>query len=260
MDPFTSPLNQVPYRVLSLRTIFFAAILIVLIGVGVAIWLLAAFGSGGDQQRNQLEAIKTAGTIVVGTGGAAALLLAARRQRSTEIALKHQELVAATTEADATARRITELYTTAVEQLGSDKAPVRLGGLYALERLAQDNPHQRQTIVNVLCAYLRMPYDAAAEPSVEQRQELEVRLAAQRLLFNHLQSGAITFFWAGMYLDLTGATLVDFQLAGCTVDRATFQNATFVGSTDFDGTVFTHATNFSGATFDGEIPDEVAGV
>jgi plasmid stabilization system protein ParE len=35
------------------------------------------------------------------------------------------------------------------EQLGSDKALVRLAGLYALERLAQDNPVQRQTVVNV---------------------------------------------------------------------------------------------------------------
>jgi hypothetical protein len=41
---------------------------------------------------------------------------------------------------------------------GSDKAPVRLAGLYALERLAQNNEYQRQTIVNVVCAYLRMPY------------------------------------------------------------------------------------------------------
>jgi hypothetical protein len=49
-------------------------------------------------------------------------------------------------------QRITDLYIKPVEQLGSDKAPVRLGGLYALERLAQGNPDQRQTIVNVPCA------------------------------------------------------------------------------------------------------------
>jgi hypothetical protein len=59
---------------------------------------------------------------------------------------------------DATERRVTELYTKAADQLGSDKAPVRLAGLYALERLAQDNPSQRETIVNVICSYLQMPY------------------------------------------------------------------------------------------------------
>jgi hypothetical protein len=154
----------VRYTVLSLKTIWTAAAVIALAGTGVAIWLLLAYGRGDAQQVNQLEAIKTAGTIVVGTGGAAALLLAARRQRTAEIALKqkdrdqhHQERNARSTEHDATERRVTELHTTAVEQLGSDKAPVRLGGLYALERLAQDHPEHRQTIVNVLCAYLRMP-------------------------------------------------------------------------------------------------------
>ena len=70
---------------------------------------------------------------------------------------------------DATERRITELYTKAFEQLGNDKGAVRLGGLYALERLAQDNPPHRQTIVNVICAYLRMPFPPAAPASINGR-------------------------------------------------------------------------------------------
>jgi uncharacterized membrane protein YidH (DUF202 family) len=175
--------GEVRYRVLSVRAIVTWAVVIVSAGVGVAVWLLLTY-TGGDTAANrvQLEAIRTVGTIVVGTGGAAALLLAARRQRSAEIALnqkdrdqadvarthalqervaeqtrQHQERVAAATEPDAEARRITDLYTKAAEQLGSDKAPVRLAGLYALERLGQDHVEQRQTIVNVLCAYLRMP-------------------------------------------------------------------------------------------------------
>jgi hypothetical protein len=78
---------------------------------------------------------------------------------------------------DATERRVTELYTKAADQLGSDKAPVRLAGLYALERLAQDSPGQRQTIVNVICAYLQMPYTppgiAPVEPSADDRSSGE---------------------------------------------------------------------------------------
>jgi hypothetical protein len=58
-----------------------------------------------------------------------ALLLTARRQRYTELALVY-------TDRDATERRITELYTKGADQLGSDQTPVRLAGLYALERLA----------------------------------------------------------------------------------------------------------------------------
>jgi hypothetical protein len=80
--------------------------------------------------------------------------------------------VATDTRHDAAERRITELYTKAADQLGSAKAPVRLAGLYALERLAQGNPTHRQTIVDVICAYLWMPFtlprsEAPDSPRVE---------------------------------------------------------------------------------------------
>jgi hypothetical protein len=180
------------YRVLSTRTIALSAAALVVIGVGVGVWLLIAYGDGTVESSNRLDAIKTAGTIVVGTGGAGALWLAARRQRTSEIALRQKDLdhekvdrdyalrerMAAASEADALERRVTDLYTKAAEQLGSDKAPVRLAGMYALERLAQATPDQRQTVVNVLCAYLRMPFDAfAVDPVVA--EEHQVRLTAQ---------------------------------------------------------------------------------
>lgn len=281
--------GDVRYRVLSPWTIAAWSVLIVLVGAGVAVWLLLGFTGGNvEVNRVQLDAVRTAGTIVVGTGGAAALLLAARRQRSTEIALKQkdrdqalQERVATTTEADAEARRITDLYTKAVEQLGSEKAPVRFGGLYALERLAQDHVEQRQTIVNMLCAYLRMPYALPNEPSrdyvdaaadaitplangvePEKRvaqyqdrvQEREVRLTAQRLLRSHLDPGVdpdhpVATFWANIDLDLTGATLIDFQLTRCMVRAAKFDSVTFTGPAHFNSATFTGPAAFVWATF-----------
>jgi len=60
-------------------------------------------------------------------------MLALRRQH-------HQEIATALTDRDATERRITGLYTRAAEQLGNDKAPVRLGGLYALEGSLRTTP------------------------------------------------------------------------------------------------------------------------
>jgi hypothetical protein len=63
-------------------------------------------------------------------------------------------------------------------------------------RVAQNNPDQRQTVVNVFCAYLRMPYQPPGEPPTdddrmaehrERVQEREVRLTAQRLLQEHLK-------------------------------------------------------------------------
>ena len=82
----------------------------------------------------------------------------------------HQEIATVLGNLDATGRPLTEEYTKAVEQLGSNKAPVRFDGLYALERLAQDNPARRQTIVDVICAYLRMPFSPAAPASKPERR------------------------------------------------------------------------------------------
>uniref|UniRef100_UPI003F49077F hypothetical protein n=1 Tax=Saccharothrix espanaensis TaxID=103731 RepID=UPI003F49077F len=164
-----------------------------------------------DRATARLDAVKIAASVAVGGGGLFALYLAALRQRTQEDELKarHAELAQRDraqddTRADAEARRITELYAKSAEQLGSDKAPVRLAGLYALERLAQDNPDRpdlRQTVVNVLCAYLRMPYTLPGAPPAEDAdetlrarhderwQEQQVRLTAQRVLRDHLRPG-----------------------------------------------------------------------
>lgn len=253
--------DQPLYKILSTRTLWWAAAIITVVAAGTTTWLLLAYG-------NQLEAIKTASTIVLTTGGAAALLLAARRQRSTEIALNQKDRDLHHQERDAIERRITDLYTKAADQLGSDKAPVRLAGLYALERVAQDNPTQRQTIVNVLCAYLRMPYQPPGDPPApdadeqllvahrEQLQEREVRLTAQRLLTDHLRPGddpdnPSPTFWANVNLDLTGATLIAFDLQQGKVHTARFVAATFVGGAAFSRATFTGDAEFTSATFRG---------
>jgi hypothetical protein len=51
--------------------------------------------------------------------------------------------------------QITERFSRAIEQLGSDKKDVRLGGIYTLERVARDSPGDRRTIQSVLGAYVR---------------------------------------------------------------------------------------------------------
>ena len=146
----------------------------------------------------------------------------------------------------------------AVEQLGSDKAQVRFGGLNALERLAQDNPAHRQAIVDVICSYLRMPFSPTApaskptpevgevleEPGTESatetdgigdtwEQERQVRLTAQRILTRHLRDDRAEDqrftdspdprFWPNIRLDLTGATLIDFNLVDAVITDANFR-------------------------------------
>ncbi len=246
-------------------------------------WLLTiASGAkpGTDRANSRLDAVRTGLAAGAGAGAAVGLMLAFRRQH-------HQEVATVLTDLDATERRITELYTKAVEQLGNDKAPVRLGGLYALERLAQDNPAHRQTIVNVICAYLRMPFSPTAPPmskpepeaADEQgerdteaeatadgigdtwQQEGQVRLTAQRILAEHLRDDRAKEkrstdppsprLWPDIRLDLAGATLIDFNLEYGVMAYANFSWATFSGNARFDGATFSGDAGVDGATFSG---------
>ena len=51
--------------------------------------------------------------------------------------------------------QITERFTRAIDQLGDDKLDVRLGGIYALERIAKSSRDDHGPIVEVLTAFLR---------------------------------------------------------------------------------------------------------
>lgn len=51
--------------------------------------------------------------------------------------------------------QVTDRYTKAVDQLGNEELAVRLGGIYALQRIARDSPSDRDTIAEILCAYAR---------------------------------------------------------------------------------------------------------
>jgi hypothetical protein len=222
---------------------------VIVLGVGAVAWTVLLWRYGGAGPGVELDAVRTAGTVTVAAGGAAALLLAARRQVHTE--------------RDSGEQRITELYTRAVDQLGNGQAPVRLGGLHALERLAKNNPAQRQTIVDVICAYLRMPYTPPADDHApgedapedahrryeQSRQELQVRLTAQRILSTHLQPEEAAVFWPNIDLDLTDAYLYQLDLTACHVRRALFDGAKFADHAMFREMTFASDAQFNDAEF-----------
>lgn len=261
--------------------------------IAVTMWLMLEQTDslhGAQRTTARIDAIKTALTVGAGTGGAAALLLALRRQWLSEHTHIRQEAADQVAEFDASERRITELYTAATGQLGSDSPPVRLAGMYALERLAQDHPAHRQTVVDVYCSYLRMPFSPTPPPdlpeteladlSVAERaaassahqaasaaweQERVVRVTAQRILTQHLFTGVDhgpdpawplnpspeePKFWPGIDLDLTGAVLLDFEFAGRRVESATFERCRFVGGANFAYSEFIKHVNFRGARFE----------
>src|SRR6266568_4075356 len=51
--------------------------------------------------------------------------------------------------------QVTDRFTKAIEQLGSDKLDVRIGGIYALERIARDSAKDHPTVMEVLTAFIR---------------------------------------------------------------------------------------------------------
>jgi Pentapeptide repeats (8 copies) len=51
--------------------------------------------------------------------------------------------------------QLTEHFTRAIDQLGSEKLDIRLGGIYALERLALNSPDDRSAVTPILGAYVR---------------------------------------------------------------------------------------------------------
>src|SRR5215213_10062077 len=51
--------------------------------------------------------------------------------------------------------QITERFTRAIDQLGSEKLEIRLGGIYSLERIARESEEDHWPIMEVLTAYVR---------------------------------------------------------------------------------------------------------
>ncbi|MFD5392343.1 hypothetical protein ACFWMG_46995 [Streptomyces sp. NPDC127074] len=163
------------------------------------------------------DLVKLSFGVVAGAGALVALVVAYRRQRVDE-AGAHREAT----------RLHTERFGQAVEQLGSDSPAVRLGGVHALAGLADDAPDDslRQTCIDVLCAYLQLPFtpDPGDDPAHQEEHHRylafrKVRHTILRLIGDHYRRPRGTRrSWQGCNLDLTGVTIDG---------RVVFDGATF---------------------------------
>ncbi|GIF72924.1 pentapeptide repeat-containing protein [Asanoa siamensis] len=272
--PATAGEDRLPWLVTD-RGIATAVVATMALGLTALLWMLQVAGdapTAAQRSTLRIDAIKYGVGYVAAAGGLAALLLAVRRQRLAERAYELAQQTQAHTEQDARERRVTELYTKAVELLGSPDAAVRLGALYALDRLAQDNVGQRQPIVNVVCALLRMPFAPPVAPGQrgarnggrDPNEQLQVRVTAQGILTRHLccppgsadadvAGSPEQTFWPGIDIDLTGARLVDWSIERGRLHRAVFTRATFDGRTRFDSASFADAASFAGAVFAAQV-------
>ncbi|MCP2358328.1 hypothetical protein HD597_005348 [Nonomuraea thailandensis] len=154
--------------------------------------------------------------------------------------------------------QITDRYTKAAEQLGSDKRDVRLAGIYALQRLATDSPRDRDTIRNVLAAFVRgrdactpaagkttLPTQCTIAheklrtiPSIRPEADVFAALTIAPALANHDASitsqadfSHVRFPRANLFrANLSGADLRGADLSGADMAEAGLRDAALVGA------------------------------
>ena len=206
----------------------------------------------------------------------------AKANADIKAALKNQEHQAKFLKERKAERR--ERYTKAVEQLGNEKAPVRMGGVYTLIGLAdewlldenlgyREKVREGQVIVNNLCAYIRSPftlasyYDELSEdaPSSEGiykdnqqkfytdkaalKSEADIRLSIIKEIHNRLQNPDKNTpgAWSDFEYDFSGSTFFyPVDLTNSYYKKpVNFSGSTYQGNADFDSSTYQSRADFS---------------
>ena len=216
-----------------------------------------------DEYRRTLAQILAGGGLLVG------LYLGWRRVRAAEEG------------------QITERFTKAIEQLGQegdDNMAIRLGGIYALERLAKDSEKDHGPIMEVLTAYVRekapkrgkYAEEAAPRPPTDIQAILTVigrrettgenrgtdRLDLGNTRLPRANLGGAVLRGANLHganltvaylngADLRGAILHEANLSGALLAGADLRGASLAGA-DLRGASL-HEANLDGASLDARI-------
>lgn len=141
----------------------------------------------------------------------------------------------------------TERFTKAIDQIGSDNLDVRLGGIYALERVARNSPADRPQIQYLLGGYLRNhspwpPREAPEDfehptPQVDEVQWLYVRATDVQVVMDVLGRRLRAPDERPLYLsrvDLRSANLNRADLSGAIIRHANLSRA-WLGGAVLDG-------------------------
>ena len=219
--------------------LFLTAVLI----LSIAFWLWPSWRETHkltqieEQVRLQTELVKTSAQLVLGALVVATLYLTWKRvraaERTVEVAQEGQ---------------ITERFTRAVEQLGNqDSMAVRLGGIYALERIARDSKRDHWQVMEVLTAFAR-----DSSPYREDKPSFQPLAADIQAVLTVLGRRNFRYDRKGLRLDLSethllGARLMESNLEHVMFTGANLQNAAFF-RVKFRGAIFHNAnlivTNF----------------
>ncbi|HEX5497837.1 MAG TPA: pentapeptide repeat-containing protein, partial [Thermomicrobiales bacterium] len=138
--------------------------------------------------------------------------------------------------------QITDRFTRAVDQLGDDDLTVRLGGIYALERIARDSPRDYAATMEVLTAFARQPpASASATPSADPGETTSEDVAAvMRVIGRRAAAQIAQEEAAGLDclhlerarlpgIDVSGYNLAHVCLNGAILSGALLQDANLAG-------------------------------
>ena len=181
-----------------------------------------------------------------------------------------------------------ERYTKAVEQLGDEKAPIRMGGVYTLVGLVDEWLEEKslsdderfkegQVIINNLCAYIRSPftlashYDELSEdaPSLEGiykdkkeefyvdkailDSEADVRLSIIKEIHDRIQGPDKNTpgAWSDFEYDFSGSTFFyPIDLTNSYYAKPiNFSGSTYQALADFTDSIYQGGANFSRSTY-----------
>ena len=144
--------------------------------------------------------------------------------------------------------QITERFTKAIEQLGSDKLQIQLGGIYALERVARDSETHYWPIMEVLTTYLREKARWKKDDDHKEQVRLDDRRASAdvQAIMTVIGRRARTFgdgeqeplnlsstdlrYIRVEHAHLEGAVLCDAHLEWCVLNHAHLEKADLTGA------------------------------
>jgi len=167
-----------------------AIILFVLVAGLLLDWYISP-----ENSKAKRDLVQALALITAGVAGAFGIYFTWRGQRITREGLQltradlestqkdtAQQLHLTQQELHLTERgQITERFTRAIDQLGSKELEIRLGGIYALERIARDSEQDHWPIMEVLTAYVRQHArerpmrEGQEEEAVEKQSEEDLR-------------------------------------------------------------------------------------
>ncbi|GGO62944.1 hypothetical protein GCM10012289_08700 [Nonomuraea cavernae] len=138
--------------------------------------------------------------------------------------------------------QVTDRYTKAIQQLGdSDNLHIRIGGIYALERIARDSERDHSTVQEVLTAFVREYAPDPAQPAAQVAEDGKTQVEPFRKVPADVQAALTVISRANMLgADLTGANLALARLVGADLTGAKLAGADLIGA-DLTGAKLTDA-------------------